>query len=71
MEDTASNRTSFVARGLPSSNGSSTVAYLRYCCLPMAVVAFVSRSLPTNGSTCHNIRNDDVERQGVNWIRVA
>jgi hypothetical protein len=54
MENTASNSTSAVARGLLPKNGSSTVAYLRSCCLAMAVVSFVSRSLPSNGSVCHN-----------------
>jgi hypothetical protein len=55
MENTASNSTSIVARGPLPSNGSSTVAYLRSCCLAMAVVSFVLQSLPSNGSIYYDI----------------
>jgi hypothetical protein len=53
IQNAASNSTSTVAcRPLPS-NGSSSIAYLRSCCLAMTVVSlFVSRSLPSNGSIC-------------------
>jgi hypothetical protein len=60
-ENTASNRTSIVARGSLPSKGSITTAYLQSCCLAMDVVSlFVSRSLPGNGSICHNMNSKGV-----------
>jgi hypothetical protein len=55
IENTASNSISIVARGPRPSNSSSTLAYLRSCCLAVAVVSFVSLSLPSSGSVCHNM----------------
>jgi hypothetical protein len=56
IENTTSNSISIVARWSLPSNGSSTVAYLRSYCISIAFISlFVSRSLPTNPSMCHNI----------------
>jgi hypothetical protein len=45
--------TSNVSRRSLPSNSSSTVVYLRSCCLPMTAALFVLWSLPTNGSIYH------------------
>jgi hypothetical protein len=53
--NTASNSTFIVACRPLHSNGFSTVACLRSCCLSVVVVSYVLLSLPSDGSICHNM----------------
>jgi hypothetical protein len=49
IENTSSNSTLIVARGPLPSNGSSTVAYLRSCCLAMAFFSLFRGSCLATG----------------------
>jgi hypothetical protein len=56
MENNASNSASNVARGSLSSNGSSTVAYLRTYCIAAAFILFLGRFLATG--LCATMQTD-------------
>jgi hypothetical protein len=54
--NTASSTTSIIERGPLPSNNSTIVAYLGSYCLAVTIVSlFISESLLSNESVCHNI----------------